>query len=50
VLARDVPDNRELRKFLTTYDSTTLVINPVDRASWSHRPRVKEFRPGVRVR
>jgi hypothetical protein len=32
VLARDVPDNRELRTFLTTYDSTTLVINPVDRA------------------
>jgi hypothetical protein len=32
VLARDVPDNRELRKFLTTYDSTTLVIDPVDRA------------------
>jgi hypothetical protein len=32
VLARDFPDNRELRKFLTTHDPTTLVINPVDRA------------------
>jgi hypothetical protein len=32
VLARDFPQNRELRKFLTTYDPTTLVINPVDRA------------------
>ena len=31
VLARDFPENRELGKFLTTYDSTTLVINPVDR-------------------
>jgi hypothetical protein len=30
VLARDFPENRELGKFLTTYDSTTLVINPVD--------------------
>jgi hypothetical protein len=26
-----LPENRELGKFLTTYDSTTLVINPVDR-------------------
>lgn len=32
VLARDFPDNRELRKFLTTHDPTSLVINPVDRA------------------
>jgi hypothetical protein len=32
VLARDFPDNRELGKFLTTHDSTTLVINPVDGA------------------
>jgi hypothetical protein len=31
-LARDFPENRELRKFLTTHDPTTLVINPVDRA------------------
>jgi hypothetical protein len=30
VLARDFPGNRELRKFLTTYDSTTLVIDPFD--------------------
>jgi hypothetical protein len=28
LLARDFPENRELRKFLTTHDSTTLVINP----------------------
>lgn len=32
VLARDFPENRELRKFLTTYDSTRLVITPVDGA------------------
>jgi hypothetical protein len=32
VLARDFPENRELGKFLTTYDSKTLVINPVDGA------------------
>jgi len=32
VLARDFPENRELRKFLTIHDPTTLVINPVDRA------------------
>jgi hypothetical protein len=32
VLARDFPENRELRTFLTTYDSTTLAINPVDGA------------------
>lgn len=32
VLTRDFPENRELRKFLTTYDSTTLVINPVNDA------------------
>jgi hypothetical protein len=32
VLARDFPDNRELRKFLTTSAPTTLVINPVDRS------------------
>jgi hypothetical protein len=31
VLARDFPENRELRKFLTTHDPTTLVIKPVDR-------------------
>jgi hypothetical protein len=30
VLARDFPENRELRKFLTTHDSTALVITPVD--------------------
>jgi hypothetical protein len=28
VLARDFPENRELGRFLTTYDSTTLVTNP----------------------
>ena len=27
-LARDFPENGELRKFLTTHDSTRLVINP----------------------
>jgi hypothetical protein len=27
-LVRDFPDNRELRKFLTIHDPTTLVINP----------------------
>jgi hypothetical protein len=32
VLAREFPDNGELRKFLTPYDPTTLVINPVARA------------------
>jgi hypothetical protein len=32
VLARDFPENRELRKFLTTSEPSTLVINPVDRA------------------
>ena len=32
VLARDFPENRELRKFLTMHDPTTLVINPADRA------------------
>jgi hypothetical protein len=32
VLARDFPENRELRKFLTTYGPSTLGINPVDRA------------------
>jgi hypothetical protein len=30
VLTCDFPENRELGKFLTTFDSTTLVINPVD--------------------
>jgi hypothetical protein len=28
LLARDYPENRELRKFLAAHDSTTLVINP----------------------
>jgi len=32
VLARHFPENRELRTFLTTFDSTTLVITPLDRA------------------
>jgi hypothetical protein len=32
VLARDFPENRELRKLLTTCEAATLVINPVDRA------------------
>jgi hypothetical protein len=32
VLARDFPQNRELRKFLTTHDSTTLAIDPADPA------------------
>ena len=32
VLARDFPENRELRKFLTTYDSTSRATDPVDRA------------------
>jgi len=31
VLARDFPENRELRKFLTTNNATTLGITPVDR-------------------
>ena len=31
VLARDFPENRQLRKFLTTHAPTTLVIDPVDR-------------------
>jgi hypothetical protein len=33
---------RELRNFLTTYDSRTLVINPVDGAPSSLRPRIQE--------
>jgi hypothetical protein len=32
LLARDFPENRNLRKFLTTHDSTTLVIKPAYRA------------------
>lgn len=32
VLARDFPENRELRTFLTKNDSTALVINPVNGA------------------
>jgi hypothetical protein len=32
LLARDFPENRELRQFLTTHDSTTRVINPAHRA------------------
>jgi hypothetical protein len=32
VLARDFPDNRELRAFLTTYEAASRVTNPVDRA------------------
>jgi hypothetical protein len=31
LLARDFSENRELRKFLTIHDSTTLVINPARR-------------------
>ena len=30
MLARDFPENRELRKFLTTHDSAALAINPGD--------------------
>lgn len=32
VLARDFPENRELRRFLTTHDPTTRALNPVDHA------------------
>jgi hypothetical protein len=31
-LASEFPENRELRKFLTTHDSTTIVIDPARRA------------------
>jgi hypothetical protein len=53
VLARDFPENRELGTFLTTYDSTTLVIDPVDGAPESLRSRIKESTrrlPARRVR
>jgi hypothetical protein len=53
VLARDFPENRDLGKFSTTYDSTTLVIDPVDGAPESLRARIKESTrrlPARRVR
>jgi hypothetical protein len=31
LLARDFPENRELRRFLTIHDSSALAINPAHR-------------------